>query len=98
MTTNLAVGLLTGAAWNGANLWCLRRLLAAWLGPRRSTRRAVGWLLVKFPLLYALAFVLLRRGVSLVGFSVGFTLVLAAVIISLALSARRPLASPSVNR
>jgi len=69
----LIAGVLAGAAWNLASLWCLSRMLAAWLGPRRSSRRALGWLLVKFPLLYVLAFVMLRSGsVSLVGFGIGF--------------------------
>ena len=32
----VAVGVLAGGAWGAANLWCLSRLLGAWLGPRPS--------------------------------------------------------------
>lgn len=108
----LALGLLAGGLWNLANLYCLTRLLTAWLGPprpaghdgrpprlwrsagrgggRRSTRRVVGWLLVKFIALYVLAFALLRLpGVSPVGFGVGFTVVLIGAVWLLALRARR---------
>ena len=86
----LVRGVLVGGLWNLANLYCLTRLLTAWLGPRRSTRRVVGWLLVKFIALYFLAFALLRLpGVSPVGFGVGFTVVLIGAIWLLALRARR---------
>ena len=97
----LALGVLAGGLWNLANLYCLTRLLTAWLGPprpaghdgrggRRSTRRVVGWLLVKFIALYFLAFALLRLpGVSPVGFGVGFTVVLIGAVWLLALRARR---------
>jgi len=89
----LIAGVLAGAAWNLASLWCLSRMLAAWLGPRRSSRRALGWLLVKFPLLYVLAFVMLRSGsVSLVGFGIGFTVVLSLALLGVAIRAQRLLA------
>jgi hypothetical protein len=74
-------GLLAGGVWNLVNLWCLSRLLAAWLGPQRSTARVVRWLVIKFPLLYGVAWLLLSRAwVSMVGFGVGFTLVLLAAL------------------
>ncbi len=74
---HLAISVLAGGAWNAANLWCLTRLLLAWLGPRASRRRVVGWLLIKFPLLYVMAFLLLRvPESSALGFGIGFTLVL----------------------
>jgi len=73
----LAISVLAGGAWTVANLWCLTRLLLAWVGPRASRRRVVGWLLIKFPLLYAVAFLLLRLPESsALGFGIGFTLVL----------------------
>jgi hypothetical protein len=81
-----AIGVMTGAAWNLASLWCLARLLAAWLGPRSSRRRAVGWLLVKFPLLYLLIVLLVRSpAVSVVAFGVGFSVVLVSALIGVAL-------------
>lgn len=96
--TEASLSLLAGAAWNGANLWCLRRLLGAWLGPKHSTRRVVVWLLVKYPLLYALAFCLLRQAqVSPVWFGCGFTLVLVAGLIAMALSVQRRLQAASQN-
>ncbi|GEM_PF-6046354 len=79
--TKIVVGALAGAAWNGASLWCFAQLVQAWVGPRPSRRRAIGWLLVKFPVLYAMIFLMLWSGrVSWVGFSVGFSIVLVAAI------------------
>jgi len=75
------LGVLAGALWNLASLWCLTQLLRAWLGPHPSRRRVLLWLLVKFPLFYLLVFVLLRHpAISIVGFGVGFTLVLLLVM------------------
>ena len=124
--TSLVAGLAAGAAWSTANLWCLTRLLRAWLGPQPSTRRAiawshhppgfaaseppqrgspsanwqvVGWLLVKFPLLYGTAVGLLwARAVSLIGFSLGFSLVLLAALVRFAYSAQRMTLSRSHGR
>lgn len=76
-----AVGVLTGSLWNLASLWCLTRLLGAWLGPQPSRRRVMGWIVVKFPLLYLCAFMLLRSSsVSLLGFGVGFSVVLIGAV------------------
>lgn len=78
-----------GAAWNLASLFCLRQLLRAWLGPQPSQRRAVAWVLVKFPLLYALVVFFFRSPqLSIVGFSLGFSVVLA---VAMALFARHAL-------
>ncbi|MBI4597472.1 MAG: hypothetical protein HY737_03625 [Candidatus Omnitrophica bacterium] len=86
----MMLGALLGGAWNAASLWCLVQMLAAWLGPQPSRRRVVWWLLVKFPALYLLAGVLLASGtVSLLGFCMGFTLVLIAGIAWFALRASR---------
>lgn len=88
--TRFAAGLLAGGFWNLASLWCLTQLLDAWLGPRASRRRAVGWLIVKFPLLYLAVFLLLSAPtLSVVGFGVGFTVVLALAISSMAWHSRR---------
>lgn len=81
----LAIGMLVGGAWHLASLWCLASLLAAWLGPQRSQRTVLGWLLVKFPLLYGAAILLLRHpSMSIAGFALGFTVVLVAVIAGVA--------------
>ena len=115
----MIAGILAGAVWNLANLWCLTQLLTAWLGSKRSNTRVigwphhlpqpplaassqqgrsapamrwqvVGWLLLKFPLLYLAAWLLLTRPfISLVGFGVGFTIVLVAVMAQYLLSAQR---------
>lgn len=95
-----AAGVLAGALWNAANLWCLSKALGAWLKPqptppaRRSwlpgwaRRQQIGWFLVKFPLLYAAAFGLVQiPGVSLIGFGIGFTVVLGSAVF-VALKAR----------
>lgn len=90
LSAQVAAGLLAGGLWNVANLWCLSQLLEAWLGPRRSTKRVVAWLLVKFPLLYVLAVALLQSTrVSMVGFGIGFTLVLVAAGLLLVREAQR---------
>ncbi len=74
---SLAMSMLIGGAWNLASLWCLARMLRAWLGPHPSRRRVIGWLLVKFPLLYAaIVLLLVQASVSALGFGIGFTVVL----------------------
>lgn len=73
----MAIGVLAGGLWNLVSLWCLAQLLRAWLGPQPSRRRAIAWLLVKFPLLYVVIFrVFQSPGVSVLGFGIGFTVVL----------------------
>jgi len=96
-----AISVVAGAAWNLASLWCLAQMLAAWLGSSQSAdrdsrggrslrRRAIGWLLVKFPLLYVLIVFLFRSpAISLVAFSIGFSVVLMTAVIGLALPSRR---------
>ena len=77
-----ALSLLAGGLWNLCSLLCLTQLLHAWIGPRASTRRAIAWLLVKFPLLYAAIFLLIQRSIVSIGwFGAGFTVVLAAVAV-----------------
>lgn len=88
---SLAAGIAAGGAWSLANLWCLSRVLSAWLGPEHSRRRAVGWLLVKVAVLYPAAFAVLSVHRQLApGFGLGFTLVLAVVIAGFALRSRLP--------
>lgn len=78
-----ARGILAGGAWNLANLWCLARAMTVWLGPRPSGRRAAWWVIVKFPVLYGVAVGLLfAPGVSLAGFGLGFSVVLACAIVA----------------
>lgn len=73
----MAIGVLAGGAWNLASLWVLMRLLDAWMGKAPSQKRAIGWLIAKFTLLYPSAFLLLRHPASSpMGFGLGFTLVL----------------------
>jgi len=89
-----ALGVLAGGAWSLANLWCLARALIVWLGPTPSPARpasspgrarwhAAWWFLVKFPGLYGLAIgLLLAPGVSLEGFGLGFSAVLAWAVVA----------------
>lgn len=82
--SSMAMGVLAGGVWNIASLWCLANLLNAWLGRAPSQRRAIGWLLVKFPLLYALAFLVMKLpSASLIGFGIGFSITLAAMLVTL---------------
>jgi len=90
MTEQFLAGGIAGAVWNALNFWCLTRLLQAWLGPQPSRRRALGWLLAKFPLLYAAAWVYLSRpGASVIGFGVGFTVILIAAMAWFVLQAQQ---------
>lgn len=76
-----AGGILAGVGWNAANLWCLVRLVRAWLGPNPSTPRLIGWGVVKVLVLYGSAIALLRHpGFPILGFTVGFTVVLAVAM------------------
>ncbi|MBI4003412.1 MAG: hypothetical protein HY353_00145 [Candidatus Omnitrophica bacterium] len=82
----LAAGVLAGGLWSAVNLWCLSRALRTWLNPQATPRwRQIGWFLVKFPLLYAAVFGLVQLpGISLVGFGIGFfVVIMAAVFIAL---------------
>ena len=91
------LGILAGGAWSLANLWCLARALIVWLGPTPPRWRAAGWFLAKFPGLYGLAVWLwLAPGVSLGGFGLGFSAVLAwAVVAGIAWSQRSLRALPT---
>ena len=90
MIERLLPGCLVGATWNVASLWCLSRLLGAWLGHSPSRRRALAWLAAK-GVLYAAAWkLLLLPAVSLAGFSLGFTLTLFAALGWAFLRAQRP--------
>jgi hypothetical protein len=85
----IAGGIVAGGAWNLISLWCLSRMLLAWLGPSPSVRRAVLWVTLKSGL-YAFAFCLLRQpAVSSVGFGIGFSLVLITMLGGLAINAQR---------
>ena len=87
----LVAGVLAGALWNAANLWCLSQALGVWLNPRSVRRQQIGWFVVKFPLLYALVFGLLQiPGFSLVGFGIGFTVVLGSAVFMTLKMLRQP--------
>ncbi|MDP3703325.1 MAG: ATP synthase subunit I [Candidatus Omnitrophota bacterium] len=77
-----ALGILAGGLWNVANVWCLARALGVWLSPKLAPRRhQVGWFIVKFPLLYAVLFGLVQLpGISLMGFGIGFLIVIMAAV------------------
>jgi hypothetical protein len=77
-----ALGILAGGLWNVANVWCLARALGVWLSPKLAPRRhQVGWFIVKFPLLYAAVFGLVQLpGISLMGFGIGFLVVIMAAV------------------
>lgn len=77
ISPTIALGVLAGGLWNLASLWCLLHLLDAWLGPRPSRKRAVAWLIAKFPLLYlAVVGLCYSSAISLLGFGLGFTVIL----------------------
>ena len=80
MTDRFLFGLLAGAAWNAASLWCLSRLLGSWLGPSPSRRRVAAWLALKITLYGTAWKVIAQPAVSLIGFGLGFTVVLVAAL------------------
>lgn len=95
----LSAGVLAGGLWNLASLWCLTRLLAAWLGPRPSRRRAIFWLIMKFPLLYLLVLGFFRMpSRSIAGFGAGFTVTLVMAVAWLSIRARQSAVEPSHGR
>ena len=96
----LALGILAGGLWNLASLWCLVRLLGAWLGQSPSRQWPVGgWLLLKGVLLCLLVGSMRHaQTLGLIGFGVGFTIVLAAVVGALACETRPLMAGRSHGR
>lgn len=96
---NGALGVLTGATWNIANLWILSRLLSTWMSPSRSVRQVVGWLILKLAVLYPLVIVFLQAFPHLaMSFGVGFTMVLGGAITWFAVLAQRALTIKSHGR
>ena len=76
-----ALGVLAGSIWHLASFWCLGRLVGAWIKPGRPKQYTVGLILLKFPALYILAFIILsNHSVSPIAFGVGFSAVLLAAI------------------
>ena len=91
--------ILAGGLWNLASLWCLTRLLGAWLRPDPSRSRVGGWLALKGALLALLVGVVLRAPwLSFIGFGIGFTIMLIIVMASFALRSRRVIAGQSHGR
>ena len=91
----VVLSVLVGGAWNLASVWCLARLLGAWLGPQPSTRRAIAWLFMKGGLLAFLLFGILRSpAISVVGLCIGFTVALVVVVGNLARRAQRIVPPP----
>jgi len=80
---SVSLGVLAGGLWNLVNLWCLARTLRVWFASTPPRRRVVAWFVVKFPLLYLAAVgVLMIPGLSVVGFGVGFLVLLASVLVT----------------
>ncbi len=96
---NAALSIGAGGLWNLASLFCLARMLRAWLSPSPSTRRVLAWLLVKFPCLYAAVILLFKSGaISLISFGIGFTVVLVSAGAFLAIGASRLVVRPADGR
>jgi hypothetical protein len=94
----LALGIAAGGCWGLANLWCLARVLNAWLGAH-SRRRAITWLLVKLAVLYPVAIATLSADPRLSpGFGLGFGVALVVVIAGIAWNVRRAAAVSSHGR
>ena len=91
--------ILAGGLWNLASLWCLTRLLGAWLRPEPSRNRLLGWLALKGAWLALLIGAVLRAPwLSFIGFGIGFTIMLIIVIAFFALHSRRFVAGQSHGR
>lgn len=93
------MGMVSGIVWDLASLGCLSRLLHAWLAPRRAQRRALGWGFAKAVLLGLLVYLFTRVSPSFImGFGLGFTLVLLAAMGWFVLRAQRAFAIRSYGR
>lgn len=91
--------ILAGGLWNLASLWCLSRLLGAWLRPDPRRSRVLGWLVLKGALLALLIGAVLRAPwLSFIGFGIGFTVMLIIIVASFALHPRRLVTGQSHGR
>ena len=92
---------LAGGLWNLASLWCLAKLLEAWLRPsgsRRPSSKALMWLAAKLALIGLLIGVVFRAPwLSFVGFGIGVTVVLIVIVAGLGFRAQAA-AHPSHGR
>ncbi len=80
-----AVGILTGALWGCLNLFFITSLVTSFVktGEKDYTKIWI-LLLVKFPLLYGLGFLVLKMNYfEPLSFLIGFTLVLAVIVLKI---------------
>jgi len=77
------LGLFIGTAWGIANFHFLSELIVAVITPgERNVRRVALWALLKFPVLYGAAYLILTYGkISVLSFLIGFLLLFAVVVL-----------------
>lgn len=73
----MIVGILFGGLWGAANAAVLGLAARTWMRAQEFRWPSLLWLLIKFPVLYAAAWLMLRQPqCSPAGFAIGFTVVL----------------------
>ncbi len=96
------MGVIGGSLWCLANLYGVRMLIVRWIRPGMTRRPPVEWgvalaLLVKFPLLYGIGYLILRSGwFRIEGLMIGFVVPFAATFVDalLRFNAQRRAAAP----
>lgn len=78
-----ALGVFVGTAWNIANFHFLSELTVAVLTPgERNVKRVAVWALLKFPVLYAAGYLVLKYGeFPVLSFLIGFSLLFVVAIL-----------------
>lgn len=78
-----STGIFIGMLWGCANLWFIRQFMVNYLTPgERKMGRLAVLAIIKFPVLYAAAFLILKLGwFSVVAFIIGFSLIFVVIFL-----------------
>jgi hypothetical protein len=77
-----SLGVFVGALWGCANLWFIRQVVINYITPdERDTKKLALAAVIKFPVLYGLAFLILYLGwFPVTSFVIGFSLILFVIV------------------
>lgn len=78
-----ATGIFIGMLWGCANLWFIRQFIVGYITPGERQLGKLSLLaIIKFPVLYAAAFLILKPGwFSVVSFVIGFSLIFVVILL-----------------